>query len=144
MIVRINVNDNDFASSICEKLASQVDGLTFITDSLFNDLLFRLRDKNDAQSLKDYRDIAETRDEIREFFAYGDEGRKEFNLEEIKKYVKEAILNMIKDKYSEEDMLYLEDSIEISFPKSMNCKWENAEVIYYIPNTYSENHFLLF
>ena len=55
----------------------------------------------------------------------------------------QSVLFLIKDKF-QKDLNYLEDSIEIEFPKSIDCEWENGEVIYYIPNSYTENKFLLF
>ena len=64
-------------------------------------------------------------------------------MNEAKDIIKKSILFLIKDDLKR-NLEYLEDSIEIEFPKSINCEWENGEVIYYIPNSYTENKFLLF
>ena len=64
-------------------------------------------------------------------------------IDEAKNIIKQSVLFLIKDKF-QKDLNYLEDSIEIEFPKSIDCEWENGEVIYYIPNSYTENKFLLF
>lgn len=64
-------------------------------------------------------------------------------MSEAKDIIKKSILFLIKDDLKR-NLEYLEESIEIEFPKSINCEWENGEVIYYIPNSYTENKFLLF
>ena len=45
MIIKINVNDNDFAEKIEDILETKINGLIFITDEYFNKQLDKLKDK---------------------------------------------------------------------------------------------------
>lgn len=119
----------------------------FITDDYFNMKMKKVLAKDDEESLKAYKEYSIARDEIRDFLMYGDKKRKAktYDLQLITKHLKEAIMYLIKDDaISKDSYTYIEQSMDITFPESMNCKWENGEVIYYIPNTYSDNKFLLF
>ena len=141
MIIKINVNDNDFAEKIEDILETKINGLTFITDEYFNKQLDKLKDKDTPEDVKKYVDISIQRDDVRDWI-YEEKIPKE-KMNEAKDIIKKSILFLIKDDLKR-NLEYLEDSIEIEFPKSINCEWENGEVIYYIPNSYTENKFLLF
>ena len=141
MIVKINVNDNDFAEKIEDILETKINGLIFITDEYFNKQLDKLKDKDTPEDVKKYVDISIQRDNVRDWI-YEEKIPKE-KMNEAKDIIKKSILFLIKDDLKR-NLEYLEDSIEIEFPKSINCEWENGEVIYYIPNSYTENKFLLF
>ena len=141
MIIKINVNDNDFAEKIEDILETKINGLTFITDEYFNKQLDKLKDKDTPEDVKKYVDISIQRDNVRDWI-YEEKIPKE-KMNEAKDIIKKSILFLIKDDLKR-NLEYLEDSIEIEFPKSINCEWENGEVIYYIPNSYTENKFLLF
>ena len=141
MIIKINVNDNDFAEKIEDILETKVNGLIFITDEYFNKQLDKLKDKDTPEDVKKYVDISIQRDNVRDWI-YEEKIPKE-KMNEAKDIIKKSILFLIKDDLKR-NLEYLEDSIEIEFPKSINCEWENGEVIYYIPNSYTENKFLLF
>ena len=141
MIIKINVNDNDFAEKIEDILETKINGLIFITDEYFNKQLDKLKDKDTPEDVKKYVDISIQRDNVRDWI-YEEKIPKE-KMNEAKDIIKKSILFLIKDDLKR-DLEYLEDSIEIEFPKSINCEWENGEVIYYIPNSYTENKFLLF
>ena len=141
MIIKINVNDNDFAEKIEDILETRVNGLIFITDEYFNKQLDKLKDKDTPEDIKKYVDISIQRDNVRDWI-YEEKIPKE-KMSEAKDIIKKSILFLIKDDLKR-NLEYLEDSIEIEFPKSINCEWENGEVIYYIPNSYTENKFLLF
>ena len=144
MIVKIDVNDNDFAETVYDCLNKYVQGIGFITDDYFSAKMKQVVGKDNEKSLIAYKEYSIARDEIREYLMYGDEDNKQYDLKLIKKYLKEGIMYLLKDSFSKENYNYLKQSIEISFPKSMKCQWENGEVIYYIPNTYSKNKLLLF
>ena len=141
MIIKINVNDNDFAEKIEDILETKINGLIFITDEYFNKQLDKLKDKDTPEDVKKYVDISIQRDNVRDWI-YEEKIPKE-KMSEAKDIIKKSILFLIKDDLKR-NLEYLEDSIEIEFPKSINCEWENGEVIYYIPNSYKENKFLLF
>lgn len=141
MIIKINVNDNDFAEKIEDILETKINGLIFITDEYFNKQLDKLKDKDTPEDVKKYVDISIQRDNVRDWI-YEEKIPKE-KMSEAKDIIKKSILFLIKDDLKR-NLEYLEDSIEIEFPKSINCEWENGEVIYYIPNSYTENKFLLF
>lgn len=141
MIIKINVNDNDFAEKIEDILETKINGLIFITDEYFNKQLDKLKDKDTPEGVKKYVDISIQRDNVRDWI-YEEKIPKE-KMSEAKDIIKKSILFLIKDDLKR-NLEYLEDSIEIEFPKSINCEWENGEVIYYIPNSYTENKFLLF
>lgn len=141
MIIKINVNDNDFAEKIEDILETKINGLIFITDEYFNKQLDKLKDKDTPEDVKKYVDISIQRDNVRDWI-YEEKIPKE-KMNEAKDIIKKSILFLIKDDLKR-NLEYLEDSIEIEFPKSINCEWENGEVIYYIPNSYTENKFLLF
>ena len=141
MIIKINVNDNDFAEKIEDILETKINGLIFITDEYFNKQLDKLKDKDTPEDVKKYVDISIQRDNVRDWI-YEEKIPKE-KMNEAKDIIKKSILFLIKDDLKR-NLEYLEDSIEIEFPKSINCEWENREVIYYIPNSYTENKFLLF
>ena len=141
MIIKINVNDNDFAEKIEDILETKINGLIFITDEYFNKQLDKLKDKDTPEDVKKYVDISIQRDNVRDWI-YEEKIPKE-KMSEAKDIIKKSILFLIKDDLKR-NLEYLEDSIEIKFPKSINCEWENGEVIYYIPNSYTENKFLLF
>ena len=141
MIIKINVNDNDFAEKIEDILETKVNGLIFITDEYFNKQLDELKDKDAPEDVRKYVDISIQRDNVRDWL-YEEKIPKD-KIDEAKNIIKQSVLFLIKDKF-QKDLNYLEDSIEIEFPKSINCEWENGEVIYYIPNSYTENKFLLF
>lgn len=141
MIIKINVNDNDFAEKIEDILETKVNGLIFITDAYFNKQLDELKDKDNPEDVRKYVDISIQRDSVRDWL-YEEKIPKD-KIDEAKNIIKQSVLFLIKDKF-QKDLNYLEDSIEIEFPKSINCEWENGEVIYYIPNSYTENKFLLF
>lgn len=141
MIIKINVNDNDFAEKIEDILETKVNGLIFITDEYFNKQLDELKDKDAPEDVRKYVDISIQRDNVRDWL-YEEKIPKD-KIDEAKNIIKQSVLFLIKDKF-QKDLTYLEDSIEIEFPKSINCEWENGEVIYYIPNSYTENKFLLF
>lgn len=141
MIIKINVNDNDFAEKIEDILETKINGLIFITDEYFNKQLDKLKDKDTPEDVKKYVDISIQRDNVRGWI-YEEKIPKE-KMNEAKDIIKKSILFLIKDDLKR-NLEYLEDSIEIEFPKSINCEWGNGEVIYYIPNSYTENKFLLF
>ena len=141
MIIKINVNDNDFAEKIEDILETKVNGLIFITDAYFNKQLDELKDKDNPEDVRKYVDISIQRDNVRDWL-YEEKIPKD-KINEAKNIIKQSVLFLIKDKF-QKDLNYLEDSIEIEFPKSIDCEWENGEVIYYIPNSYTENKFLLF
>lgn len=141
MIIKINVNDNDFAEKIEDILETKVNGLIFITDAYFNKQLDELKDKDNPEDVRKYVDISIQRDNVRDWL-YEEKIPKD-KIDEAKNIIKQSVLFLIKDKF-QKDLNYLEDSIEIEFPKSIDCEWENGEVIYYIPNSYTENKFLLF
>lgn len=141
MIIKINVNDNDFAEKIEDILETKINGLIFITDEYFNKQLDKLKDKDTPEDVKKYVDISIQRDNVRDWI-YEEKIPKE-KMSEAKDIIKKSILFLIKDDLKR-NLEYLEDSIEIEFSKSINCEWENGEVIYYIPNSYTENKFLLF
>ena len=141
MIIKINVNDNDFAEKIEDILETKVNGLIFITDEYFNKQLDKLKDKDAPEDVRKYVDISIQRDNVRDWL-YEEKIPKD-KIDEAKNIIKQSVLFLIKDKF-QKDLNYLEDSIEIEFPKSIDCEWENGEVIYYIPNSYTENKFLLF
>ena len=141
MIIKINVNDNDFAEKIEDILETKINGLIFITDEYFNKQLDKLKDKDTPEDVKKYVDISIQRDNVRDWI-YEEKIPKE-KMNEAKDIIKKSILFLIKDDLKR-NLEYLENSIEIEFPKSINCEWENGEVIYYIPNSYTENKFLLF
>ena len=141
MIIKINVNDNDFAEKIEDILETKINGLIFITDEYFNKQLDELKDKDAPEDVRKYVDISIQRDNVRDWI-YEEKIPKE-KISEAKDIIKKSILFLIKDDLKR-NLEYLEDSIEIEFPKSINCEWENGEVIYYIPNSYTENKFLLF
>lgn len=141
MIIKINVNDNDFAEKIEDILETKINGLMFITDEYFNKQLDKLKDKDTPEDVKKYVDISIQRDNVRDWI-YEEKIPKE-KMNEAKDIIKKSILFLIKDDLKR-NLEYLENSIEIEFPKSINCEWENGEVIYYIPNSYTENKFLLF
>ena len=141
MIIKINVNDNDFAEKVEDILETKINGLIFITDEYFNKQLDKLKDKDTPEDVKKYVDISIQRDNVRDWI-YEEKIPKE-KMNEAKDIIKKSILFLIKDDLKR-NLEYLEDSIEIEFPKSINCEWENGEVIYYIPNSYTENKFLLF
>ena len=141
MIIKINVNDNDFAEKIEDILETKINGLTFITDEYFNKQLDKLKDKDTPEDVKKYVDISIQRDNVRDWI-YEEKIPKE-KMNEAKDIIKKSILFLIKDDLKR-NLEYLEESIEIGFPKSISCEWENGEVIYYIPNSYTENKFLLF
>ena len=141
MIIKINVNDNDFAEKIEDILETKINGLIFITDEYFNKQLDKLKDKDTPEDVKKYVDISIQRDNVRDWI-YEEKIPKE-KMSEAKDIIKKSILFLIKDDLKR-NLEYLEDSIEIEFPKSINCEWENGEVIYYIPNSYTENKFLIF
>ena len=141
MIIKINVNDNDFAEKIEDILETKINGLIFITDEYFNKQLDKLKDKDTPEDVKKYVNISIQRDNVRDWI-YEEKIPKE-KMNEAKDIIKKSILFLIKDDLKR-NLEYLEDSIEIEFPKSINCEWENGEVIYYIPNSYTENKFLLF
>lgn len=141
MIIKINVNDNDFAEKIEDILETKINGLIFITDEYFNKQLDKLKDKDTPEDVKKYVDISIQRDNVRDWI-YEEKIPKE-KMSEAKDIIKKSILFLIKDDLKR-NLEYLEDSIEIEFPKSISCEWENGEVIYYIPNSYTENKFLLF
>ena len=141
MIIKINVNDNDFAEKIEDILETKLNGLIFITDEYFNKQLDELKDKDAPEDVRKYVDISIQRDNVRDWI-YEEKIPKE-KMSEAKDIIKKSILFLIKDDLKR-NLEYLEDSIEIEFPKSINCEWENGEVIYYIPNSYTENKFLLF
>ena len=141
MIIKINVNDNDFAEKIEDIVETKINGLIFITDEYFNKQLDKLKDKDTPEDVKKYVDISIQRDNVRDWI-YEEKIPKE-KMNEAKDIIKKSILFLIKDDLKR-NLEYLEDSIEIEFPKSINCEWENGEVIYYIPNSYTENKFLLF
>ena len=52
MIIKINVNDNDFAEKIEDILETKVNGLIFITDEYFNKQLDELKDKDALKMLE--------------------------------------------------------------------------------------------
>ena len=141
MIIKINVNDNDFAEKIEDILETKVNGLIFITDAYFNKQLDELKDKDAPENVRKYVDISIQRDNVRDWL-YEEKIPKD-KIDEAKNIIKQSVLFLIKDKF-QKDLNYLEDSIEIEFPKSIDCEWENGEVIYYIPNSYTQNKFLLF
>ena len=141
MIIKINVNDNDFAEKIEDILETKINGLIFITDEYFNKQLDKLKDKDTPEDVKKYVDISIQRDNVRDWI-YEEKIPKE-KMSEAKDIIKKSILFLIKDDLKR-NLEYLEESIEIEFPKSISCEWENGEVIYYIPNSYTENKFLLF
>lgn len=141
MIIKINVNDNDFAEKIEDILETKINGLIFITDEYFNKQLDKFKDKDTPEDVKKYVDISIQRDNVRDWI-YEEKIPKE-KMNEAKDIIKKSILFLIKDDLKR-NLEYLEDSIKIEFPKSINCEWENGEVIYYIPNSYTENKFLLF
>ena len=141
MIIKINVNDNDFAEKIEDILETKVNGLTLITDEYFNKQLDELKDKDSPEDIRKYVDISIQRDNVRDWI-YEEKIPKE-KVSEAKDIIKKSILFLITDDLKR-NLEYLETSIEIEFPKSINCEWENGEVIYYIPNSYTENKFLLF
>ena len=141
MIIKINVNDNDFAEKIEDILETKINGLIFITDAYFNKQLDELKDKDAPEDVRKYVDISIQRDNVRDWI-YEEKIPKE-KISEAKDIIKKSILFLIKDDLKR-NLEYLEDSIEIEFPKSINCEWENGELIYYIPNSYTQNKFLLF
>ena len=141
MIIKININDNDFAEKIEDILEIKINGLIFITDEYFNKQLDKLKDKDTPEDVKKYVDISIQRDNVRDWIY--EEKIPKNKIDEAKDIIKKSILFLIKDDLKR-NLEYLEDSIEIEFPKSINCEWENGEVIYYIPNSYTENKFLLF
>lgn len=141
MIIKINVNDNDFAEKIEDILETKINGLIFITDEYFNKRLDKLKDKDAPEDVRKYVDISIQRDNVRDWIY--EEKIPKNKVDEAKDIIKKSILFLIKDDLKR-NLEYLEDSIEIEFPKSINCEWENGEVIYYIPNSYTENKFLLF
>ena len=141
MIIKINVNDNDFAEKIEDILETKINGLIFITDEYFNKQLDELKDKDAPENVRKYVDISIQRDNVRDWL-YEEKIPKD-KIDEAKNIIKQSVLFLIKDKF-QKDLNYLEDSIEIEFPKSIDCEWENGEVIYYIPNSYTQNKFLLF
>ena len=57
MIIKINVNDNDFAEKIEDILETKVNGLIFITDEYFNKQLDELKDKDNPEDIRKYVDI---------------------------------------------------------------------------------------
>lgn len=58
MIIKINVNDNDFAEKIEDILETKVNGLIFITDEYFNKQLDELKDKDNLEDIRKYVDIS--------------------------------------------------------------------------------------
>ena len=143
MIIKIDVQDNDYAENICEILQNKVFGLLFIFEDYFFAQLDEIRGKSDKESLTKFVEISKKRDELRKWFSFEDGVPKE-EVKNTKKIIKESILFLIKNSYSNDNLKYLSNSITISFPKTMKAEWENGEVIYYFPTTYSKNKFMLF
>ena len=142
MIIRIDVQDNDYAETIAEILDRKTRGMMAIYDDYFYGKLDKYADSDDTDSLKKYREVSIQRDNIKNWI-FDDEIPKD-KVDEARDILKECVMHLIRNKFSKNDIEYLGNSIEISFPKTMKAEWENGEVIYYIPNTYSENKFMLF
>ena len=143
MIVKINIQDNDFASGICDVLQRKVSGLLYIFEDYFWAKLDDIKEKNDPESLRQFVEISTKRDDLREWFM-SDDGIPKEEVKNVKQIVKDSVLFLIKNHYDNDTLKYLKDNITISFPKTMKGEWENGEVIYYFPTTYSKNKFLLF
>ena len=90
----------------------------------------------------EYKDISIQRDDIKDWIFNNNIPSEE--KENAINIIKQSVLYLIKNSFSNDSLKYLEDVIKISFPKSMNAQWENGEAIFYFPNTYSINKFLLF
>ena len=142
MIIKIDINDNDYAEKIFNILNKKVNGLWGICDKYFDDKLDELYDLNDKESLMEYKDISIQRDDIKDWIFNNNIPSEE--KENAINIIKQSVLYLIKNSFSNDSLKYLEDVIKISFPKSMNAQWENGEAIFYSPNTYSINKFLLF
>lgn len=141
MIIKIDVNNNDYAERISEILDKKVNGLWQIYDDYFNDLLEKCQG-NDYDSLLKYREISIKKDDIKEWI-FNDKIPEE-KVKEASDIIKECVLHLLYNSYSDESLDYLRKEIVITFPKDMNAKWENGEAIFYFPNTYSKHKFLLF
>ena len=95
MIIKINVNDNDFAEKIEDILETKVNGLIFITDEYFNKQLDELKDKDAPEDVRKYVDISIQRDNVRDWI-YEEKIPKE-KMNEAKDIIKKSILFLIKD-----------------------------------------------
>ena len=137
MIIKIDINDNDYAKKILDILNKKVNGLWGICDKYFDDKLDKLYDLNDKESLMEYKDISIQRDDIKDWIFNNNIPSEE--KENAINIIKQSVLYLIKNSFSNDSLKYLEDVIKISFPKSMNAQWENGEAIFYFPNKYSIN-----
>jgi hypothetical protein len=139
MIIKIDVKDNDFAEKVADRLNSKVNGLVAIYDDYYYSALKKEVDNEDPNP---YVTIAKERDDIKDWI-YNEKIPTD-KIKEAKEIIKKSVLFLIKNSFDDDDLEYLEDEIEISFPKTMKAEWENGEVIYYFPHTYSKNKFMLF
>lgn len=143
MIIEINIGDNDYAERISRILDNKVNGLKTIVDEYYSWLLDEVDKNTDRDSIKKYCDIAKERDSVMEFLKFENKDNLFSNID-IHKRIKESVLFLIKNSFSQDNLEYLEKQIVITFPTTIDGKWKNGEVIYYFPTTYSYNQFLLF
>lgn len=142
MVIKIDIGDNDFAERVEKILDRKVNGLLMIWDDYFYDKLDKLKGEDSEASLKEYFKVSNLRDNIREYF--WDDGDSEMTKKEVEKEIYNSVLYLIENSFSNDDINYLKEIITINIQKTMKAEWENGEVIYYFPTTYSTNRFLLF
>lgn len=142
MVIKIDIGDNDFAGRIEEILDRKVNGLIMIWDDYFYDKLEKLGDDGSEAALKEYFRISNLRDDIRKYF--WDDEDSEMTKKEVEREIYNSVLYLIENSFSNDDIEYLKETITIKIQKTMKAEWENGEVIYYFPTTYSTNRFLLF
>lgn len=139
MVIKIDIGDNDFAERVERILDRKVNGLLMIWDDYFYDKLDKLKGDSEVAL---YFKVSDLRDNIREFF--WEDGDSKMNKKEVEKEIYNSILYLLDGSFSNDDIDYLKETITINIQKTMKAEWENGEVIYYFPTTYSSNKFLLF
>ena len=93
------------------------------------DTMINKYDGDDMDSLLTFKEVAIQRDNIKDWFF--DDRIPEENLKEVEYIIKECVLHLLSNSLGRKSLTYLRELITITFPKTMEAKWENGEVIYY-------------
>lgn len=123
MIIRITFNDNDYTEDLKE----------YWNDFWFKNYYYNikeLKDKNDKDSLKKYKDIRIEMDELLEKAVFNEKDMTEDELKRFKEILTESIFAFLNSNF-DYVIDYLKANFSIDYVSKVDDVWENDEVLYY-------------
>lgn len=123
MVVKVTFQDNDY-TNILESIFNNF--TTVLSDYTIKQLMEEILQEGKATSFDN------TTDYITKLLTQGEVEKPESIV--LKELITDVITKYIKE-HNEEDYDYLHRHLKVTITKSLTPKWENGEVVYYIPLT---------